>query len=398
MESIYPSRRHDIDWLRNLAFILLIFYHIGMYYVADWGWHIKSQYQSEGLQDVMILLNQWRMPLIFMVSGMALSLVEERIRPFALLRLRFVRIFIPLVIGMYLIVAVQPYYEAVTQLGYSGSFTAFWWEYINPNTTLYPEHHHGPLGLLTWNHLWYLAYLWHYTLAYLVLRPFLRAIAKVLSASNAPFYLIILLPLAPLITYILWLYPKFPRTHALVDDWYTHAVYFTIFLYGYFLVKMPQVWETIIARRHYLLVFALLGYALIIAERHDLFSLDDQSIFDEWLTAFWISFNRWSWLLLVIGYAGAYLNKPSRWSGYLNEAVLPWYILHQSVIMVIAMQLAPFALGGIIEPLLLSVFTFCLCAVLYAVIRRVNLLRFCFGMKLSSNRARLENTLASSTR
>ena len=65
------TRRYDLDWLRVLAFGLLILYHTGMFYVADWGWHVKSVHQSEWLQLPMLLSNQWRMPLIFLVSGLA---------------------------------------------------------------------------------------------------------------------------------------------------------------------------------------------------------------------------------------------------------------------------------------------------------------------------------------
>src|SRR5690606_39312296 len=58
-------RRHDIDALRVFAFALLILYHAGMVYVADWGFHIKSGYQAEWLQYPMIFLSRWRMPLLF---------------------------------------------------------------------------------------------------------------------------------------------------------------------------------------------------------------------------------------------------------------------------------------------------------------------------------------------
>ena len=83
----HDTRRYDVDWLRSLAFILLIFYHIGMFYVADWGWHVKSEYQSQFLKNIMLLVNQWRMPLIFLISGIALSLVEHKISLFQLFKM-----------------------------------------------------------------------------------------------------------------------------------------------------------------------------------------------------------------------------------------------------------------------------------------------------------------------
>ena len=73
------TRRYDIDALRVIAFCLLILYHCGMFYVADWGWHVKSAHQSEFLQVLMLLANQWRMALLFMISGMAAAFMLRRL-------------------------------------------------------------------------------------------------------------------------------------------------------------------------------------------------------------------------------------------------------------------------------------------------------------------------------
>ena len=124
------NRRHDIDWVRTLAFLLLIFYHIGMYYVADWGWHVKSEYQSERLQTLMLLVNPWRMPLIFIISGMALAAVERKINAGTLLKIRTVRLLVPAIICSYLIVWPQAYFEAVQYHGYTGTALNFFLNYL----------------------------------------------------------------------------------------------------------------------------------------------------------------------------------------------------------------------------------------------------------------------------
>src|SRR3546814_17972508 len=49
LPSTIMPRRHDIDALRVIAFGLLIVYHVGMGYVADWGFHVKSAYKAEWL-------------------------------------------------------------------------------------------------------------------------------------------------------------------------------------------------------------------------------------------------------------------------------------------------------------------------------------------------------------
>ena len=105
------QRRYDIDWLRTLAFFILIAYHIGMYYVFEWGWHIKSDQQSVWLQDVMILSNQWRMSLLFFISAMALSLYQLRNPNQGIIGLRSKRLLLPLAFGMLVIVPPQLYVE-----------------------------------------------------------------------------------------------------------------------------------------------------------------------------------------------------------------------------------------------------------------------------------------------
>ncbi|KAF1070176.1 MAG: Glucans biosynthesis protein C [Variovorax sp.] len=80
------ARRHDIDALRALAFLLVIVYHVAMYYVADWPWHLKSPHAAEWLQWPMRILNLWRMDLVFLISGVSLAFLSRHQGTAALLR------------------------------------------------------------------------------------------------------------------------------------------------------------------------------------------------------------------------------------------------------------------------------------------------------------------------
>ncbi|MFT5573515.1 MAG: glucan biosynthesis protein C [Cryomorphaceae bacterium] len=382
MHNSLSVRRHDVDWLRVLAFITLIFYHIGMFYVADWGWHVKSQYQSEFLQYFMLLVNQWRMPLIFFISGFALCMVEGKFSARKIVSIRFYRVLIPLILGMYLIVPPQVYYEAIAKLSYSGSYWTFWLDYIDADTTLLPDMHHSPLGMLTWNHLWYLAYLWCYTLVYLVIKPILTRVGSLIQRSSINSLCLVLVPVGILTVYGLWLKPLFPKTNALTDDWYNHAVYFSVFLFGYFAAKSELIWQTIIRDRRIWLGVAVVCYLLLMVLNKT-----------DWLNLYgpvWsvliqacVYTNMWLWILAVIGFSGAHLNKSSATLSYLNEAILPLYILHQSVTIIIAANLSQLLLGGAVEACILVLGTFATCAVLYELIRRWKPTRFIFGMKLN---------------
>ena len=74
------ERRYDLDWIRILAFGLLILYHVGMYYVT-WDWHVKSPHASATLEPLMMLTSPWRMSALFLVSGVATAYLLARAAP-----------------------------------------------------------------------------------------------------------------------------------------------------------------------------------------------------------------------------------------------------------------------------------------------------------------------------
>src|SRR5690625_7486608 len=94
------ARRHDIDALRVFAFGILILYHVGMFYVADWHWHVKSAYLSEALQWVMLLVNPWRMALIFLISGVAVHFLLRKVPASLFVLMRVRRFVVSVVFGV----------------------------------------------------------------------------------------------------------------------------------------------------------------------------------------------------------------------------------------------------------------------------------------------------------
>lgn len=89
----------------------------------------------------------------------------------------------------------------------------------------------------------------------------------------------------------------------------------------------------------------------------------------------------WSAIVAVLGWGHAYLNRPFRWLPYAREAVYPWYVLHQSLLLWFAWLLMPLGLGPVVEPVLILAGTLAGCALLHeAVIRRVRCLRPLFGL------------------
>ncbi|WP_226647573.1 acyltransferase family protein [Microbulbifer variabilis] len=376
------QRRHDIDALRVLAFGLLILYHLGMAYVAEWGWHVKSTHQSESLQILMLAVNQWRMPLLFLISGAATYFLFGRLGGARFLLQRLRQLLIPLLFGILVVVPPQAYYEALSNGVIEPGYLTFLWQYFTfqpwPADSFAGSH----VGL-TWNHLWYLPYLLCYTLAIVPVAYFLRAYQAGIEywISGLKAWQLLFMPLLPLTLYGLYLFPLFGGiNHAVVGDWYTHAQFFTFFLLGYLLVSNKAPWKLLVRLRIFLLVAAPLCFCLFLlfdrGLEGDMFP--GQSL----IQLIVIYANRWFWLLAVLAWGHHYLNHPFAWLPYATEAVYPWYILHQTITVMAIFRLKGLSLGPVVEPLLVFLITVIGCIAIHEfIIRRASLLRLLFGLK-----------------
>src|SRR5262249_61194960 len=91
----------------------------------SWGWHIKSAHPVTALEPLMLVVNPWRLALLFLVSGVATRFMLRKAAAGALLRARSSRLLIPLIFGMLAIVPPQAYIQIVEALGYEGGFVGF---------------------------------------------------------------------------------------------------------------------------------------------------------------------------------------------------------------------------------------------------------------------------------
>ena len=377
------QRRYDIDALRALAFGFLILYHLGMLYVSDWGWHLKSRYLSEGLQIPMLMLNRWRMDLIFLISGISTGFLLRHRRVARFLQERSWRLLLPLVFGIVVVVPIQPYAQGVANGVVEPGFLKFLARYYTG--AAWPAHafdgwQHG----YTWNHLWYLAYLWCYTLTLALLLPLLdsRIGLRLRQAfTGLRGWRLLALPALPLMLYTVALQTYFPDTHDLINDWYVHAVYFTVFLYGWCLASADGLWAELAGLRKIALGFALGSGAayLVLVRWHWGQDVDTGT---QWLI--WGLRNAYVWATLcaILGWGHAYLNRPMRWLPWATQSVYPWYVLHQSLTVLLAYWLVPLKTGPIAEPLLVGLGTVLGCWVLSAgLIQRVSWLRPLFGLQ-----------------
>ena len=375
------NRRHDIDALRALAFALLILYHLCMLYVYDWGWHIKSPYQSEWLQVPMLFLNRWRMHLVFLVSGLSVSFLLKNADTGRFILSRSWRLLLPLTFGCLLIVPIQPYVQGVSNGLVEPGFGAFLIRYFGHAQAWPAGAFDGWEHGFTWNHLWYLTYLWFYTVALALLLPLLRSpVGQWLRSrlTDLRGWRLLILPALPLLIATVTLQPRFPDNGDFIHDWYRNAIYFTVFLYGYWLGNDTGVWAELVRLRKKSLMAALSFVPLYLVLVHVL--PDEIPDWQQYLVWALRNLYLWTALCAILGWAHALLDRPFHWLPWAKESVYPWYMLHQSLIVVLAYWLIPWHLGPVWEPLLVLSGTVAGCYVIGEIAKRIAWLRPCFGL------------------
>jgi glucans biosynthesis protein C len=366
-----PQRLFFIDWLRIIAFALLVPFHVGMYYVT-WGYHVKSSFASKALEPWMMLTAPWRMSLLFVIAGVATAMMfSNKEKPFSF-RLRSRRLILPLVCGMFLVVPPQTYFEVIEKFKFQGTFMDF--------LALYYQRYKGfctqdkCLVMPTWNHLWFLAYLWAYTgLLYLWLKFKPQALADGLTQafSRLGWLQIALWPIALLFIARLALYDRFPQTHDLVYDWFNNAQYFLMFAIGAAFTTRSDIWGLISKRRLISLVIAVACWAGFILTFR---------ITPSWAKGMLLVGEQWFAILAAIGYAHTYLNRDSALRSHFTEAVFPVYIFHQTWIIVFSQLLKPLNWTPAIEGPLLIAITFLLSYGSYQLVKKIGFLRPFFGL------------------
>ena len=387
-EKLAPSasvtksvRRYDLDWLRVFAVLILLCFHSARPF-DEWGWHIKNETVSGFITNILEFINIWHMPLFFLLSGSA-AWFAQSLRPersFAKERVK--RLFIPLVFGMAVIIPPQVYIERIFRGQFEGSYFSFYLEAFNGS---YPE------GNLSWHHLWFLAYLFVFSLLalpifkrYLVDRKpaFLKRLMDSMDGRWSLFA-----PAIPLALYEAVLRPYWPGGNQnLINDWANFASYFTIFVYGFVLVS-DQKYQLSIQRHGnkaiilsivtslVLLLFDLVGGKLGLSKS----VLGALGLFYRLI---W-GFSCWFWLVALLSIGARFLNFTNRFLAYSNKAVLPIYILHQTVIVI-----ATFFIIKLSLPILpaLTLVTFCAFTgsiIIYdLIVKRLKWIRVLFGMRI----------------
>ncbi|HEY0895175.1 MAG TPA: acyltransferase [Sphingobacteriaceae bacterium] len=372
------ERIHAIDWLRVLAFAILMIYHTAEVFTT-WNWWIKNDETSALLSYVMKFFHEWRMFLLFVISGAATHLALGKRSAAKFLNDRILRILIPLFAGMLLVIPPQVYFIRLNQ-GQDMSYTAFYADLLQSGWF--------PQGNLHWLHLWYMAFLF----AFVVLMiPVIAAIkterGKRITGQLARFLSnrVFLLSAAVLLEAPFYL-AKFLDLHENVR---TAFLYFPYYAFGaLFLVDMNIRNSLISNRRTGLLLAACTTTAFYLffwirdSSGSALISLPLTEGATETARILLKSFNRWFWVLTIAGYGLHYLTRGNRFLNYANQAVAPFYILHQTVIILVAYYTVDLSLDIPVKFYMILSLTFLSIFLLYHfVLQRLRITQILFGIK-----------------
>ena len=383
--KVTKERIYDIDWLRVLVMLAVFFFHCARFFGGG-TWHLNNSQESFVALLFIGWLDMWFMPLFFLLSGVGswYALGSRSNGQYFLERVK--RILVPIyTVGLFLLLPPQFYFEIFSNAGYRGSF----WEML---PRYFSELGHfsftWPGGLLPLpfsGHLWFLQYLFLISLVVFPLMRYLR--------SEQGFRLIdalagwchrrggILLFLIPVILVRIGLGSVYLGEHTWTD-FFGFAVFFVI---GYILPADRRFTESIKKNSWICLALGFVGFG---GQGYFILGLGYNYPGGEPFSLPFVLFEivrsigRWSWIVFVLSLGAKYLDFNNKVLGYGNEAVLPFYIFHQTIILCVGWFVIRWNIGISTKYLIIAVVSFALIMVLYELlVRRFNMVRFFFGMR-----------------
>jgi glucans biosynthesis protein C len=362
------QRRPDLDWLRILGVLLLVPFHAALVFDLNplHVVYLKDSLQNEFLAQIAGLISRWHMPLLFVIAGAATWFALGRRSGRQYLGERIVRLLVPAVIGLIILI---PWMTNIHWLGQPGApspgqiYSAFFT--LNASDTA------GIGGTFTPAHLWFIIFLFVFSLLglplFLVLRwtSLQRILAALASWSGAVYLLFI--PMAA-VSSINILGDKNP------------LYFFLVFVSGYLILANPR-FQIAIDRQIYLsLILAVVSTSgsWILLGGH-LQPWSSSTLAGNIL----YQLSRWTWILFILGAGHLWLNRENRVLQYTREAAYPFYILHLPVLTLVTWWVIRLDLNVFVKYALIVTVTVLLTFIVYdLIVKRINLLRFCFGMKL----------------
>ena len=364
------GRRNDLDWLRIGAFGLLILYHIELVY-GPFDWHIQSDHRVPWIRELLLVTSPWRLTLLFLISGAALRFMCRSRTATQIASSRLWRLIPPLVFGVVFLVPVQSWIEAMDKGYWTDSLFAWWKREFSPA---------GIANGVPVNHLWFLVYICVYSLAALPLiaRPDRIRQLETWLENQLTGWRVLLIPFAYLAAIRIFIYPMFWITNSLPTDWYNHALSFGAFVFGFLIVGRDRIWRELEKARWVALTIALCALPVVMLQ--DIHP--GGRAFMGVPKALVVATDQWATIAAILGFASRHLrNASSPVLTYLNDAIFPCYLAHQTVLVLTMWLIKPAHLPAPVEFSILFVMTFGGSLLTYEAVKRIPPMRPLWGLK-----------------
>jgi glucan biosynthesis protein C len=379
-------RLHYLDWLRVILIFGVFLYHVVKPFDPMLDWHINNEEESVAVMTFLLLINPWGLPLFFLISGAGSKFALRRRSNQQYIVERVTRLLIPFVVGSILLTPFQRYLEALHNGSFQGSFLRFIPEMLAQSISgnLFTPLVFGDWGL----HLWFLAFLFAFSvLALPVFRWFQRDagqsfiswLGRLVELRGG--ILLFVLPLA-LARILIQPYSP-PEEHG----WLDFVYFFLFFILGYILYSDGR-FQSAIRRERWLLltsgIVGLVAFLGLFAVYGDIALEWGLTFVEPWsiILIFAFTLMSWGWALFVLYLAMTYLNFTNKWLVYGNETIVPFYLLHQPVIIAIAYFVVQWDVGVSLKLLVILIGSFLVTlGLVELLVRPFEPMRMLFGMK-----------------
>jgi peptidoglycan/LPS O-acetylase OafA/YrhL len=365
------ERRYELDWLRVMVILTVFIYHSARFFNLG-DWHVKNLTTYWGVEVWEQVLATWMMPLCFVISGASVFYALRKSSAGKFVKDKVLRLFVPLVVGIFTHSILQIYLERLSHGQFQGSFFDFLPHYF--------EGLYGFGGNFAWMgvHLWYLEMLFVFSLIFLPLflvlvrgwgQRLLAGFGNMLALPGAAILLVV-----PITLVLNFVDGSSPLGMDVWGGWgiLSHAWFF---LSGFLIASSERLQESIRRLRWVWLIAAIILTVTQVADAVTSASRGYVALQHTDLMAY-------LWILAFLGLARQYLNFNTPRLRYANEAVLPFYILHQPVLVSVGYFVVQWAIPDVAKYSIIAVGSFALIAVLYEfVVRRFDVARVLFGMK-----------------
>jgi glucan biosynthesis protein C len=381
-------RSYWLDWVRVLAMGMLFLFHSSRPFAPP-EWHVMNSTTDLGFILFDGVVSAWVMPLFFVISGIAVHYSLAKRSALQFVRDRFLRLMIPfLTIGLLVVLSVNAYYDAVFHGNFTGGFLSF---YLGPYfTKFFPfDLNFSSTYFATSNqgiYLWYLFWLFTFSL---VTVTFFKWLTKEVNRGRlSGLYAAcnrrggILLLAIPLIAVNIAAVPPYFVFPSGYGAWKL-PTYLVFFILGFVMASSSQFDESLQkSRKISLLLAVILTIALImfVASLGGTLPSGLDSSTYIFISTIW-ALNGWCWVVAILGFSSRHLSFNHKLLPTANELVLPFYILHQAVIVAIAYYVVRLNLITMEKYLLIMFASFPIIVALLYPISKINVLRFLFGMR-----------------